>query len=139
MNQRAVPSGAHPGPDPMSRPRTPEATAFPPGSADLDDPEGARVARALSHPVRVRILRILEKHGECYCGDLCDAFPLAQSTISQHLKVLRESGLIQGTRCGTAIGYCVDPTRLAAFHRWVGKLVAERATSISAPLLESDP
>lgn len=95
--------------------------AAPPRSA-ITDEEAASVARALSHPVRIGILRILEGRDECYCGDLCDEFPLAQSTISQHLKVLREAGLIRGTRCGTAVGYCTDSERLAAFHRWTSTL-----------------
>jgi ArsR family transcriptional regulator, arsenate/arsenite/antimonite-responsive transcriptional repressor len=92
------------------------------GSGLLDDEAVAGIARALAHPVRLRILRILLRERECYCGDLCQEFSLAQSTVSQHLKVLREAGLIRGTRCGTAVGYCVDEDRLAAFREWAGGL-----------------
>jgi len=88
----------------------------------LGDDDASLIARALSHPVRIGILRILKGREECYCGDLCDEFPLAQSTVSQHLKVLREAGLIHGTRCGTAVGYCADAERLAAFQRWTAGL-----------------
>jgi ArsR family transcriptional regulator, arsenate/arsenite/antimonite-responsive transcriptional repressor len=70
---------------------------------------------------------------ECYCGDLCEAFQLAQSTISQHLKVLREAGLIRGTRCGTAVGYRVDEARVAAFHRWVEDLSVRGALAGASP------
>ncbi len=96
-----------------------EGRPVPPGPRGLDDETGAQVAKALAHPVRVRILRILATRDECYCGDLCSEFSLAQSTISQHLRVLREAGLVEGTRCGTAVGYCVSRERLEAFHHWV--------------------
>jgi ArsR family transcriptional regulator len=56
----------------------------------------ARVAKALSHPVRIRILQILAERDDCICGDIVDRLPLAQSTVSQHLKGLKEAGLIQG-------------------------------------------
>ena len=105
-----------------------------PGPGLLDDETAAGVARALSHPVRLRILRILIRERECYCGDLCQEFFLAQSTVSQHLKVLREAGLIRGTRCGTAVGYCVDEERLAAFRRW-----ADGFGSVGPGAGEGDP
>jgi DNA-binding transcriptional ArsR family regulator len=56
----------------------------------------ARVAKALSHPVRIRILQILAEKDACICGDIVDRLPLAQSTVSQHLKELKEAGLILG-------------------------------------------
>lgn len=95
------------------------STATPAIATLLDDEAAAGVARALAHPVRIRILRILSARDECYCGDLCQEFSLAQSTISQHLKVLKEAGLVRATPCGTAVGYCVEEERLAAFHRWL--------------------
>jgi DNA-binding transcriptional ArsR family regulator len=107
--------------------RIPGARSTVPNTRDLDDEEAAGVARALAHPVRVRILRILLRERECYCGDLCEEFSLAQSTVSQHLKVLREAGLIRGTRCGTAVGYCVDEDRLAAFREWANHLEPQEA------------
>lgn len=94
----------------------------------LADDGAALVARALAHPVRLRILRILGGRGTCWCGDLCAEFPLAQSTVSQHLKILREAGLVRATPCGTAVGYAVDPGRLAAFAAWSGTLVDSSPT-----------
>jgi DNA-binding transcriptional ArsR family regulator len=88
----------------------------------LSDEEAASIARALSHPARLRILRIIGIQEGCYCGDLCQELPLAQSTISQHLKVLREAGLIRGTPCGPAVGYAVVAERLRAYHRWAAVL-----------------
>lgn len=88
----------------------------------LGDDEAAGIARALAHPVRIRILRILGGRGTCWCGDLCAEFPLAQSTVSQHLKILREAGLVRATPCGTAVGYAVDPDRLAAWAAWTDTL-----------------
>lgn len=95
-----------------------------PPSSSPGDGEAARIAKALAHPVRIRILRILRRHEACYCGDLCQEFDLAQSTVSQHLKVLREAGLIRATPCGTSVGYCVDEERLASFRHWTAALTS---------------
>lgn len=61
--------------------------------------------RAVANPVRYRILQILAERGECQCGPLGDQLPIAPSTLSQHLKVLREAGLIEGNVDGPGIGY----------------------------------
>jgi ArsR family transcriptional regulator, arsenate/arsenite/antimonite-responsive transcriptional repressor len=80
---------------------------------DLDpDEELARLAKALGHPARVKILRFLLEQNECMAGAIADVLPLAQSTVSQHLKVLREAGLIHGEVDGVRICYCADPTRI---------------------------
>lgn len=81
---------------------------------DSQDQELALLARALGHPARVRILRLLLELGEetCVCGDICDALPLAQSTVSQHLKTLRKAGLITGEIDGPRVCYTVDRDRL---------------------------
>jgi ArsR family transcriptional regulator, arsenate/arsenite/antimonite-responsive transcriptional repressor len=68
----------------------------------------ARYAKALSHPVRVRILNSLEKQCCCFTGELTEEIPMAQSTISQHLKELKDSGLIQGDVMPPRIKYCVN-------------------------------
>ena len=62
--------------------------------------------RAVANPVRYRILQILAERGECQCGPLGDQLPIAASTLSQHLKVLREAGLIEGIVDGPSICYC---------------------------------
>ena len=72
------------------------------------DEEGlADLAKALAHPARVRILRLLIERNACVCGDIVEALPLAQSTVSQHLKVLKDAGLIQGEIDGPRTCYCV--------------------------------
>lgn len=73
------------------------------------DRELARLAKALGHPARVSILRLLIRRGDCVCGAIVDELPLAQATVSQHLKVLKEAGLIQGEVDGPRVCYCVNP------------------------------
>ena len=68
----------------------------------------ARYAKALSHPVRVRILSFLEKQSCCFTGKLTEEIPMAQSTISQHLKELKDAGLIQGDVLPPRIKYCIN-------------------------------
>ena len=68
----------------------------------------AGIFKALSHPGRVAILKVLAKEQSCICGELVQDLPLAQSTVSQHLKVLKECGLIKGTIDGPRSCYCVD-------------------------------
>jgi len=73
----------------------------------------ATIAKALSHPARQQILKTLCTQGECLCGEVVDVVGLAQSTVSQHLKVLREAGLVQGTVDGPRSCYCLDADGLA--------------------------
>jgi len=68
----------------------------------------ARFAKALGHPTRIKILNYLESTTCCYTGDLLEVLPLAQSTISQHLKELKDAGLIQGTVNPPKIKYCIN-------------------------------
>ena len=70
--------------------------------------EIASIAKAMGHPARVAILQHLFKLNSCICGDLVDEIGLAQPTISQHLKELKQAGLIQGTIEGTSICYCIN-------------------------------
>lgn len=72
------------------------------------------MAKALGHPARVRILRFLIEQGEgtCICGDICEEVPLAQSTVSQHLKMLKEAGLIWGEVDGPRVCYSIDQAHL---------------------------
>lgn len=84
------------------------------GLAKLDeftvrDNRIARYAKALSHPARVAILRFLMRRQSCMCGDIVEELPLSQSTVSQHLKELKEAGLIQGDVEGKRVCYCIDP------------------------------
>ena len=68
----------------------------------------AKFAKALSHPARVAIIKLLLQRQSCICGDIVEDLPIAQSTVSQHLKELKESGLIKGNIDGASICYCVD-------------------------------
>ncbi|HTX17453.1 MAG TPA: metalloregulator ArsR/SmtB family transcription factor [Bacteroidota bacterium] len=66
------------------------------------------IAKALAHPARVAIVEYLAKSNECMCGDIVDVLPLSQSTVSQHLRELKEAGLIKGQVEGTSVCYCID-------------------------------
>ncbi len=81
-----------------------------------DDQERfAGFCKALGHPVRVRIVKLLLSVDTCICGDIVERLPLAQSTVSQHLKVLKDAGLIEGTIDGPRTCYCLDREALAEF------------------------
>ncbi|HEX5165383.1 MAG TPA: metalloregulator ArsR/SmtB family transcription factor [Thermomicrobiales bacterium] len=77
------------------------------------DEQLVEMLRAVANPVRYRILQILAERGECQCGPLGDLLPIAPSTLSQHLKVLREAGLISGTVDGPTICYCREEQGIA--------------------------
>ena len=77
------------------------------------DEELALMTKALGHPARVQILRLLARRQSCICGEIVDQIEdLAQSTVSQHLKILKEAGLIKGEIEGTAVCYCIEPRGL---------------------------
>jgi ArsR family transcriptional regulator len=72
------------------------------------DNELANLAKALAHPARVAILKELARRNVCVCGEIVDVLPLAQSTVSQHLKALKAAGLISGTVEGVKSCYCIN-------------------------------
>ena len=74
----------------------------------LKDNRVANYAKALSHPARIAILNLLIQKQACICGDIVDELPLSQSTVSQHLKELKQSGLIKGEIDGAKVCYCID-------------------------------
>src|SRR6478672_2372483 len=74
----------------------------------VKDNRVARYAKALSHPARIAILKLLVKKQSCICGDIVNELPLSQSTVSQHLKELKEAGLIKGDIEGVKVCYCID-------------------------------
>lgn len=80
-----------------------KTSSFEPHQTDL-----ARIAKALSHPARVAIIEYLLRTDACMCGDIVEVLPLSQSTVSQHLKELKSSGLIKGTVDGPKVCYCID-------------------------------
>src|SRR5438128_476132 len=77
-----------------------------------DEARAVQILRALANPVRFRIVRVLAARAECIVGDLVDELPLAQSTVSEHLRVLKEAGVVRGTIDGPNRCYCLDPEAL---------------------------
>lgn len=88
----------------------------------------AAIAKALGHPARIRILRLLLERTNCYCGEIVDELPLAQATVSQHLKVLRDAGLIRGTIEGPRVCYCAQREELESLQELVVDLLAGART-----------
>jgi DNA-binding transcriptional ArsR family regulator len=68
----------------------------------------SKICKALGHPARVRIVEYLQEADQCICGEIVDMLPLAQSTVSQHLKILKASGLVKGAIEGPRTCYCLD-------------------------------
>jgi DNA-binding transcriptional ArsR family regulator len=93
-----------------------------PVEGDEADEELAALSKALGHPARVKIVRILLRKNACICGDIVDELPLAQSTVSQHLKVLKDAGLIRGEVDGPRVRYCIEPQALRRLRALVGGL-----------------
>ena len=115
---------------PLPRATSPEACC-PPAKLEADlrpiegpdaDAELAQLAKAVGHPARVQILRLLAQKDACVCGDIVDELPLAQSTVSQHLKVLKEAGLVRGDVDGPRVCYCIEPRALRRLKALVGGL-----------------
>ncbi len=72
------------------------------------DEELARLAKAIGNPARVRILRLLSRKEAKVCSQIVDEMPLAQSTVSEHLRILKEAGLVRSSQDGPRVGYCID-------------------------------
>jgi ArsR family transcriptional regulator len=118
----ADPHRAPSGDPPAGRPAAccpPEPAPQPPSDAEA---EVAALAKALGHPARVRILRILLEQETCFCGELVELLPLAQATVSQHLKVLKDAGLIRGEIEGPRVCYCANRERVRQLAGLIGGL-----------------
>jgi ArsR family transcriptional regulator len=72
------------------------------------DEELARLGKAIGHPARVRILRMLSRKEARVCSQIVGELPLAQSTVSEHLRILKEAGLVRSSQDGARVGYCID-------------------------------
>jgi ArsR family transcriptional regulator len=83
--------------------------------------ELARLAKALSHPIRVRIIQILQQRS-CVCGELVDVLPVAQTTVWQHLRILKEAGVVKGEIDGPNVCYCLDTDVLNRLTQLVAEL-----------------
>ena len=82
----------------------------------------ARLGRALAHAARVTIVRMLIERASCVCGEIVGELPLAQSTVSQHLKILKQSGLVQGDIDGPKVCYCINKKMLKLLQTLVSGL-----------------
>ena len=80
---------------------------------EFSEEDLGNLCKALGHPVRVKLLRILIDRGECISGDLAEEFSLAQSTVSEHLRILKDAGLVDGTIDGSRRCYCVNGKTLS--------------------------
>lgn len=80
--------------------------------------------KALSHPARIAILEFLLASKSCVCGDIVDALPLSQSTVSQHLKALKDIGIIKGSVSGPNICYCIDSEKWNQMQIALGQFIA---------------
>ena len=96
----------------------------------------AKMLKALGNPVRFQIVEFLAAHPVCMTNEIVKNTPLAQSTVSQHLKVLREAGLIQGEIEGPATSYCLNPQGLAWLNEQIGNWLLECSTSEKTPLIK---
>ncbi len=92
------------------------------GTWSAEEVELARLSRGVAHPLRLRILRLLRQRGTCVCGDLVDELPRAQSTVSQHLKVLKDAGLIRGEVEPPHVCYCLDEDTLRRLQALIQEL-----------------
>ncbi len=90
--------------------------------------EIALMAKALGHPARIAILEYLLKVNTCICGDIVNELPLAQPTISQHLKELKNAGLIKGTIEGNAVCYCINESTISKMQSYF-ETMADKLTS----------
>jgi len=99
-----------------------DQAACPVPNSQAKDESLAKLAWGIAHPARVRILRILLARQACICGELVDQMTLAQSTVSQHLKILKEAGLVMGEIDGPKVCYCVNPAVLAQLKELIAAL-----------------
>lgn len=101
------------------------STCCPSGSPErppIDFHRFSSICKALAHPARVHIVAYLKQINRCLCGQIVDTLPLSQSTVSQHLKILKASGLVIGEVEGPRTCYCLDPKVLAEFKALIERL-----------------
>ena len=99
-----------------------EPACRPRSKVKVDEEALALMCKALAHPARVKLLNYLADYGTCYFGKLTDILPLAASTISQHVTILKEAGLIEGSADSQRTCYCVNPQRLQQLKSMISDL-----------------
>ena len=97
----------------------------------VSDQELVRMFKALGHPARLRIVQILSERRACVCGEVVEELPLAQATVSQHLKVLKQAGIITGEIRGAAVCYCLTPGALEVLRSGVMGLAASSSANLA--------
>ncbi|MCF8244424.1 MAG: metalloregulator ArsR/SmtB family transcription factor [Saprospiraceae bacterium] len=95
----------------------------------MEEQELAVFAKALAHPARIAILKQLAKRDSCLCGEIVEVMPLAQSTVSQHLKELLAAGLIQGTLDGAKSCYCINPVNFQRLEMILASFLKDTSTN----------
>ncbi len=85
-------------------------------------------AKALGHPARIAIMEVLLQRNSCICGELVDVLPLSQSTVSQHLKALKDAKLIKGAIDGPRTCYCIDQEEWASVQSLLGNFLNKKVT-----------
>jgi len=88
----------------------------------------AELCKALAHPARVAIMKFLIERDACVCGEIVEVMSLAQSTVSEHLRVLKEAGLVRGTIDGPRVCYCIDREAVATLEQQLGALFGPKAS-----------
>ncbi len=83
----------------------------------------AKMAKALGHPARIAIIEYLMKVNQCICGDIVNELPLAQPTVSQHLKELKNAGIIKGSIEGNSICYCIDEETVSMLNSYFSNIL----------------
>jgi len=83
----------------------------------------ATIVKALGHPARIAIIEYLMSVNECICGDIVNELPLAQPTVSQHLKELKNAGIIKGSIDGNAICYCIDEKTIEILNLYFNRII----------------
>jgi len=94
----------------------------------ISDEQLVGMFKALGHPARLRIVQLLSVRQACVCSEVVDEIPLAQATVSQHLKVLKETGIITGEIQGSAVCYCLAPGALESLKLGVAGLVSNASS-----------
>jgi ArsR family transcriptional regulator len=102
-----------------------------------DDERLAEQLKALAHPARLAILEVLAARGTCICGEIVEVLPLAQATVSQHLKVLKEAGLLRGRIDGPRSCYCLDQDVLAAVRLLIDTRLGRFERAARQPAMET--
>jgi len=90
----------------------------------------ARFAKAMGHPARIAILKLLASMDTCFCGEIVEELPIAQATVSQHLKELKDAGLIQGSIEAPKIRYCIEPENWEIARKLFSDFLRESSLAI---------